>query len=78
MLLNSLPSDKFSDRSKLKAFADDNIKVTEKMKFVSEMVENLVGKGENAGQQHFLLSPHFFSKGFIFKVVKSRHCVVKS
>ena len=67
MLLNSLPSDKFSDPSKLKAFADDNIKVTEKMKFVSEMVENLVGKGENAGQQHFLLSPHFFFKRFHFQ-----------
>ena len=31
------------------------IKVTEKLKFVLERVENIVGKGENAGYQHFLL-----------------------
>ena len=48
------------DSSKLKAFADDNIKVTKKLKFVLGRVENIVEKGENAGYQHFLL----FSKCF--------------
>ena len=38
------------------------------------MVEDIVGKGENAGHQHFLLLPQCFS----FKVVKSQDCVVKS
>ena len=55
--VNSLPNDKFLDWSKLKAFANDKIKVTEKMKFVLERVENIVGKGENSGYQHFLLFP---------------------
>ena len=26
------------------------------------MVENIVGKGENAGYQHFLLFPQYFQK----------------
>ena len=48
---NSLPNDKILDWSKLKAFADDKINVTEKLKFVLGRVENIVGKGENAGNQ---------------------------
>ena len=35
--------------SKLKAFADDKINGTEKLKFVLDRVENIVGKGENTG-----------------------------
>ena len=41
--------------SKFKAFADDKINVTEKLKLVLKRVENVVGKGENAGYQHFFL-----------------------
>ena len=43
----------------IKGFADDNINVAEKLKFVFERVENFVGKGENASYQHFLLFPLF-------------------
>ena len=32
------------------------------MKFVSEWVENIVGQGENAGYQHFLLFLQCFLK----------------
>ena len=53
--LNPLPNDKFSDLSKLTELADDKINVTEKFKFLMGRVENSVGKGENAGYQHFLL-----------------------
>ena len=56
-MLNSLPNDKNSDWSKLKAFADDKKNVTERLKFVLERVENILGKGENAGYQHFLFFP---------------------
>ena len=52
--INSLPHNKILDWSKLKAFADDNINVTESLKFVLRMFENILGKGENAGYQHFL------------------------
>ena len=58
----TLPNAKILDMSKLKAFAGDKIDVTEKLKFVLERVENIVGKGENAGYQHFLLFPQCFPK----------------
>ena len=77
LFLNSLPIDKMLGWSKLKAFADDKIKVTEKFKFVLGRVENIVGKGENAGYQHFLLFPQCFLTMFV-SVIKSWDCVVKS
>ena len=62
-------------QSKLKAFADEKLKkMTQKLKFVLGSIENIVGKGENAVYQHFLLCPQCFSKTF----VKSQDCVVKS
>ena len=61
-MFNSLPNNKFLDWSKLKAFVDDRTKLTEKMKFILEMVENILGKGGNAGYQHFLLFPQYFQK----------------
>ena len=64
-IFNSLPNDKFSDWSKLKAFADDKLNLTEKLKLELERVENIVGKGENAGYQHFLLFPQCFQKASI-------------
>ena len=36
--------------------------VTQKLKFVLGRVEDIVGKGENAGKQHFLLFPQCFLK----------------
>ena len=50
------------DLSKLKAFADDNLNMNQKLKFAMGRVENIVGKGENAGYQHFLLFPQCFQK----------------
>ena len=44
------------------AFAYDKINVTQKLKFVLRRVENIMGKGENDGYQHFLLSPQCFQK----------------
>ena len=46
---NSLPNHKIVDWSNLKAFANDEIYVTENLKFVVGWVENVMGKGENAG-----------------------------
>ena len=61
-VFNSLANDVFLDWSKLKAFADDKSYVTEKLKFVLEKVENIVGKGENAGN-------HNVFKRILFRVV---------
>ena len=62
MLYNSLPDDQFLDWSKLKALADDKISVIQKLNFWLGRVENIVGKGENAGYQHVLLFPQCFQK----------------
>ena len=40
---------------KLKAFADDKLDVAQIVKFALDREENILGKGENAGYQHFLI-----------------------
>ena len=60
--LNSLPNDKTLDLSKLKVFADDKINHTQNLKFDFEKIENGLGKGENAGNWHFLLFLQCFQK----------------
>ena len=55
-MINYLPSNK--------------INVTYKMNFVIGNVENIVGKGENAGYQHFLLFPQCFQKASFSKSLK--------
>ena len=56
--VNSLPNDKILNSTKLKAFADDKITLPQVMMFFPLIgFENIVGKGENAGYQHFLLFP---------------------
>ena len=60
--VNSLPNDKILDSSKSETFADNKINATSKFKFVSERIENILGKEENAGYQHFLLFQKCFQK----------------
>ena len=60
--VSSLPNKKSVNWSILKAFADDKLDWAEKFKFVLGRVENIVGIGENAGYQHFLLFPQCFQK----------------
>ena len=49
---------------KYKAFAEDDLEKAEMLISVFDKVENIVGKGENACYQHFLLSPQCFQKAF--------------
>ena len=76
--VNSSIKDKILKLSKLKAFADDNLNVNQKLEFVLGKVENIVGKGENAGYQHFLFFPEWFSKGYFLRAIKSRDYEEKS
>ena len=77
--MNCLPNDKTLDLTKLKAFTDDNyFNGAEIMISVFDRVENIVGKGENAGYQHFLLFPQCFLQFSSTWVFKSQDCVVKS
>ena len=59
MLFNPLPNNIILDWSELKAFVDDKINVTEKLKFVLKRLENIVEKEENVGFQHFLFLQSF-------------------
>ena len=47
--INSLSNDKILGLSKYKSFAYNNLNVNQKLKFALGRVENIVGKGENAG-----------------------------
>ena len=60
--VNSLPNDKNFNLFKLKAFVDDILHLARMTKYVFERVENIVGKGQNAGNQHFLLFPLCFQR----------------
>ena len=40
--------------------------MVEMTEFVIDRVENIVGKGENADDQHFLLFPHCFPKAILY------------
>ena len=74
----TLPNDKIVALTKLKAFADDNLNMNQKLKFALGRVENIVGKEENAGYQHFLLFPPCFEKASSLGVIKSQDGVITS
>ena len=76
IMFNSLPNDKILDWSKFKAFADAKIDLTQYLNFALGRVENILGKGENAGYQHFFLFPKCFQESTSLRVVKSLDCVV--
>ena len=69
--VNSLPNDKIlaiylkcikmqGNGSELKAFTDKKFNIANMMISLCARVENIVGKGENAGDQHFLLFAQCF------------------
>ena len=58
--INFLPNNEILDWSKSKAFADNN--AAQLMIDVYDRIENIVGKGENASFQHFLLFLQCFQK----------------
>ena len=67
---NLLPDDKMFALPKLKAFADDKSNVTQNIKDLFHRIENIVGKEESAGYQHFHLFPQCFQKAFSSSVSK--------
>ena len=59
-----LPDNKILGLPKLKAFADDKLNVTQNVNVVFHRIQNIMGKEENAGYQHFFLFPQCFQKAF--------------
>ena len=55
--INPFPNKQILDSSKLKEFADNNLKFGENGRKFSKKLENTVGKGEIALYEQFLLSP---------------------
>ena len=78
LCVSSSPNDKILDWSKLKAFADDQLNASRTPKFLLDRVENIVGKGENAGYQHFFLFPKCFQEPSFSRLLKVGACVLKS
>ena len=62
--INPLPDEKILDWHKFKAFADNKFNFNQNIIVVFHMIEDIVGKEENAGYQHFLLFPQRFPKAF--------------
>ena len=62
MKCQPFPTQQFLDSSKLKEFADDNFKLDKNDGKCSEWVGNIVGKGEIARHEHFLLFSQCFQK----------------
>ena len=57
------------DLSIWKVFADEKIKMAKNLKFAYEGVEKNVGKGENAGYQHFVLFPQCSQRSYFLGVI---------
>ena len=76
-MFNPSADNKILALSKLKAFADVKFILVQMVQFLNEREENTVGKGENAGNQHFLLFPQCFSKVFSSGGIRSFYCKVK-
>ena len=69
---------KILDVTKLKAFSDDKVNEAQLMISIFGKAENIVGKGENAGYQHFLFFPQCFQKDpFLGYLLKSWDCVLE-
>ena len=77
---NGLTKQQNFDWLKLKAFADDNLNLSQKLinVFALGRVENIVGKGENSGLTAFSPFPTMFLKVLHTMVIKSQDCVKKS
>ena len=74
MSFNSLPSNSFLDWFKLKALADDKIKVLKMMIFVFDRVENIVGNGKMLVARIFSFSLSVFKGLFTQGWYKSGLC----
>ena len=62
-----LPNENILTYSEFNALVDDNFNLGPRKEFVSDRLENIAGKGENAGYQHFLLFPLCFQKPSVLK-----------
>ena len=74
---HSVKDDKILASSKLKAFADNKLNVTENIEFVYLRLENIVEKIRKCWLPAFSSFPKMFSKGLFLAGVKSRNYEAK-
>ena len=65
-----MSDDEISALPKMTAYADRHFILAQVVRFFCEIIENIMGKGENAGYQHFLLFPKCFEKDFLSRASK--------
>ena len=53
------------------------LNMTQHLKFVLGLVKSILGKGENAVYQHFLLFPKCFQKASLARALRRQDCVVR-
>ena len=71
VVFNPLANNRILASSNFKVFADNKFFVAFIMEIpVFDRVENIVGKGENADYQHFLLCPQCFQKASYIGSIK--------
>ena len=58
--LDQLPNNKILDTFELKSVADDKSDTSQMIRSACDWSEDITGKGENAGYQHFLFSQNVF------------------
>ena len=73
-VIDSLPHNRILNLSKLKAFSDGKLNMTQKLKFILGRVENILGNGENVDYQHFLLFSQCFQKATFSGLSKEELC----
>ena len=75
-----IPHEKNVDLAKRKTFADVNLDVTQKMQYLFDRVENIMGKGKILVTNIFSFSHifFFFLIYFLFWVYYRSHCMVES
>ena len=57
-----MSDDEISALPKMTAYADGHFILAQVVRFFCEIIENIMGKGENTGYQHFLLFPNVLKK----------------
>ena len=58
----------------MKAFGDDNFSRAHMVQFLFDRLENIVGKGENASNQQFLLIPQCLQTALSYSHYKQALC----
>ena len=75
-MFNPLQDNKILALSKLKAFAENELKTEQNIEFVFHRCRNLCGKRRKCCLSAFFPPSALFSKDYFLRCIKTCHCVV--